>query len=142
MRIPYQQQVCGRCGCLPAFPTAVCPVCGTPLAPPRPGQRPEPLLLPGVPCAPVPRPDSAPLTVELVLNVLGIYGVGWLMLGKTPIGLPLLIGSLVLWPVVATMTIMTMGLGLLCIALPAIGAIVFNLLLLRRASTHHGGRAW
>jgi hypothetical protein len=71
--------------------------------------------------------------LEIPLNVLGIYGVGWLMLGNITAGLTLLLGSLVLWPVVVLLSIFTMGLGLACLGPLALGAMIANLLLLQRA---------
>ena len=65
--------------------------------------------------------------------MVGIYGVGWLILGKITGGLTLLLGSLILWPVVVLLSIFTMGLGLVCLCPFALAAMIGNLLLLQRA---------
>lgn len=127
MLVPHhspQSHVCPRCGYLPV-PITTCPSCGLWLSWPSQNA--------GSPCwplAPVPRPDMTPLVVELLLNLLGIYGVGWLMLGKTGVGLVLLMGSLVVWAVLVVLAICTLGLSLCCQAPVAMVAIVCNDLLL------------
>lgn len=134
MLVP-QQQLCQRCGRLPAYPTAACPSCGKPLALPWPGQSygPNPWgAYPPFVVVPQP-PNHTPLLVEMLLNLIGLYGVGWLMLGKKAGGLVLLVVSLVLWPIVALVGIFTMGLGLLCLGPLAIVAMVVNLVVLKQA---------
>ena len=133
---PYFQQICQQCGRLPAYRTAVCPSCGTRLSLPWPSQSHGPHTFTPVPLVVLPpqSPASIPFIIELLLNVLGVYGVGWLMLGNIVGGLTLLLGSLILWPVVALLSIFTMGLGLVCLAPLAFGAMIGNLLLLQRAT--------
>ena len=133
MLVP-QNHICPRCGRFPAYPTPVCPSCGVRLPVPWPGQNYGPY--PSAPFSPivlVSQPNYTPLIVELLLNFLGIYGAGWLLLGNTTRGLVLLIVSLVLWPVVFLLVIFTLGVGLLCLGPLAIGAIVCNILLLQQA---------
>jgi hypothetical protein len=74
--------------------------------------------------------DNA-LIVELICSLLGLFGVGWLMAGETTIGIILLIGSvLIYWPLMIGGTILTIGIGLLCLGPIAIGVIILNTLLL------------
>lgn len=76
--------------------------------------------------------NSAAIIVEVLLNIFtGIYGVGWLMAGETTTGIILLVCSLFLyWPILVVGTIITFGIGLLCLGPLAIGAIIFNAILL------------
>lgn len=129
----YQQ--CGRRGRLPVYVTAVCPSCGARLALPWQSQSSGPPNIAPFPPIVLPSqsPNYSPLTVELLLNFLGMYGVGWLMLGNIAEGLTLLIGSILLWPVVALLSIFTMGLGLVCLGPLALGAMIGNMLVLQRA---------
>ncbi len=134
MLIP-QQQLCPRCGRLPAYLTSVCPSCGMQLALPWPGQSsgPNPWgAYPPFVMVPQP-PNYTPLIVELLLNFIGIYGVGWLILGNLTGGLVLLVASLLLWPVVALLAIFTLGLGVICLGPVAIVMMVINLVLLGQA---------
>ncbi len=78
------------------------------------------------------------LMTEIVLSLLGIFGVGWLMAGETTIGVVLLLGSiLIYWPVMLLGTIFTMGFGLICLGPLAIGAIILNILLLSSVLRRH-----
>ena len=79
--------------------------------------------------------SSAAVVVEVLLSFfLGIYGVGWLMSGETTIGVVLLICSFVVyWPVLIVGTILTLGIGLFCLGPLAIGAIIFNAIMLNNA---------
>ncbi|HLI90797.1 MAG TPA: ComEC/Rec2 family competence protein [Ktedonobacteraceae bacterium] len=73
------------------------------------------------------------LLVEFILSLVGIFGVGWLLAGETLPGRLLLICSfLVYWPVLIVGTILTAGLGLICLGPIAIGASILNILLLTR----------
>jgi hypothetical protein len=76
--------------------------------------------------------NSTPVVVEALLSFfLGIYGVGWLMSGETTVGVVLLICSFVVyWPVLIVGTILTLGIGLFCLGPLAIGAIIFNAIML------------
>ncbi len=78
---------------------------------------------------------TGPEIVEALLSLfLGIYGVGWLLAGEVPVGILLLIGSVLLYlPLVVVsfiLAIATVGLSLLCTGPLAIGAICLNLFLL------------
>ncbi|HEU5380004.1 MAG TPA: hypothetical protein VFV38_31665 [Ktedonobacteraceae bacterium] len=131
---PNQWQLCPRCGRLPAYLTISCPSCGMPLALPWLGEgsgfNPQGQYPPLV----VPQPPNyTPLLIEMLLNFLGIYGVGWLMFGQIAGGSSILVVSLLLWPVVALVGIFTMGLGLICLGPLAIGAMILNLVLLQQA---------
>ncbi len=131
---PHYQQICSRCGRLPAYLTSICPSCGMPLALPWPGQNSGPTPWTLYPPFVVPQPPSSlPLIVEMLLNFIGIYGVGWLMAGNQARGAVLLMMSLILWPVVALVGIFTMGLGLLCLGPLAVVAMVVNLVVLQQA---------
>jgi hypothetical protein len=78
--------------------------------------------------------NSAVLVEVLLSFFLGIYGVGWLMSGETTIGVVLLICSFVVyWPVLIVGTILTLGIGLFCLGPLAIGAIIFNAIMLNNA---------
>ena len=75
--------------------------------------------------------NEGALIVEIVCSLFGIFGIGWLIGGETTIGTVLLIGSFLLyWPLILGITIMTFGLGLLCLGPLAIGGIILNALLL------------
>ena len=131
---PHFQQACQRCGRLPAHPMATCSSCGMLLDLPWTSQRyGPPPMVPGSPTVSAPQPSFSPLIVELVLNFIGIYGVGWLLLGKKSTGLILLGTSLVLWFFVAVLAILTLGLGIICLGPLAIVAILCNIFLLQQA---------
>ncbi len=136
MLLPHHsiQQMCQQCGLLPAYVTAFCPSCGTRLALPRPRQSSGPPPAFSLPVA-LPSQSSSvlPLIVEISLNLVGMYGVGWLILGNITGGLTLLLGSLILWPVVVLLSIFTMGLGFVCLCPFALFAMIGNLLLLQKA---------
>lgn len=131
MLVP-QQHICPRCGTHPV--PAVCPTCGARLSFPRMsyGPYPPPVVL-------APPPSFAPLVVELLLNCLGIYGVGWIMAGNTTIGISLLVCSVAVWPLVFLFTLFTLGLVLLCLGPLAIVALVCNAFLLQRAIKRKSG---
>ncbi|HEU5381613.1 MAG TPA: hypothetical protein VFV38_39835 [Ktedonobacteraceae bacterium] len=132
MLVPQNHRyVCQRCGRSQVCLTALCPFCGSRLALPWPTQRYAATPFP--PVVPAPQSNYTPLVVELLLNFLGIYGVGWLMIGNVGVGISLLICSIVLWPLVLLFTLFTLGLVLLCLGPLGIGAIVCNVLLLQRA---------
>jgi hypothetical protein len=131
---PHHQQVCPRCGRLPAYLASTCPSCGMQLVLPWPDQNSGPYPWTLYPPFTIPQPPNyTPLIVEMLLNFIGIYGVGWLMAGNLAGGAVLLIVSLMLWPVVALVGIFTMGLGLLCLGPLAIVAMVINLVVLQQA---------
>ena len=143
MLVYQYTQMCQQCGRLPVIPTAICPSCGTRLSAPWTQQRsyppsfpfPAPPSMYPLPLPPAPsQTNSTALLIEILLNCLGLYGVGWLIIGKTSRGVPLLIGSLVLWPLVGISIILTMGVGLFCVAPLAIGLMVWNRMLLQKAT--------
>lgn len=87
--------------------------------------------------------NEGALIAEILCSLFGIFGIGWLIGGETTIGTVLLIGSFLLyWPLILGITIMTFGLGLLCLGPLAIGTIILNALLLnsklkRKASQYY-----
>ena len=71
------------------------------------------------------------LVVEIILSLFGIFGVGWLMAGETTVGIILLVCSIfIYWPLVFLGTLLTFGLGLLCLGPLGISAIIINIVLL------------
>jgi hypothetical protein len=58
---------------------------------------------------------TAAIVVETILDLFGIYGVGWLIAGETTTGIILLVASFLWWSVAVLITIFTVGIGLICI---------------------------
>lgn len=133
MLVPQHTQQCQQCGRLPAIPATVCPSCETRLSPTWTPHHSHSAFFP-FPPMPSP-PNMTPLLVEILLNCIGLYGVGWLLAGKTRVGVPLLMGSCLLWPLVVVIGLLTLGLGFLCLAPLLPGAIICNGFLLRHAIT-------
>lgn len=127
MMLVPQPPICQRCGYRPAVVPFFCPVCGAPFPVPWPGQRFG--SSPVVPVIPS-RSHAVPLIVEIVLNCCGIFGLGWIWSGYATVGIALLIGSLMLWPLMFFLTLFTMGLTLLCLVPVVIVATMCNALLL------------
>jgi hypothetical protein len=74
--------------------------------------------------------DTALIT-EILLSLIGIFGVGWIMTGKTATGVILLLGSIfIYWPIMILGTIFTLGVGLICLGPIAIVAIILNFVLI------------
>jgi hypothetical protein len=74
------------------------------------------------------------LIVEIILNLFGIYGVGWLIAGETTVGIVLLICSFVVfWPTVVLLAVLTVGFGLFCDFPLGIGLLILNAILLNNA---------
>jgi hypothetical protein len=74
--------------------------------------------------------DSALIT-EIILSLFGIFGVGWLVGKETVIGIVLLLTSIfIYWPVMILGTVLTFGVGLICLGPLAIAAIIINVVLL------------
>lgn len=67
----------------------------------------------GIPpmAAHVPRPSSGPIIAEVLLGLVGIFGVGWLAAGKTRTGLLLLAASIVWWIAAGATALHTVGVG-------------------------------
>ncbi|HET8912859.1 MAG TPA: hypothetical protein VFN23_15405 [Ktedonobacteraceae bacterium] len=75
--------------------------------------------------------DSAPVVVEVLLSIFGIYGVGWLMAGETTTGILLLIGSFIIyWPAIIFTLAITFFIGSVCVIPLGIAAIIINAVLL------------
>ena len=65
--------------------------------------------------------------LEVILSFFGVFGVGWLLGGATTTGIILLICSFVIyWPLLFFGTILTFGVGVLCLGPLAIVAIIIN----------------
>ncbi len=78
--------------------------------------------------------NDGALIAEIILSLFGIFGVGWLMAGETTTGVILLICSFVLyWPLIIAGTLLTLGVGLLCLGPMMIAAIIVNAVLLNNA---------
>lgn len=135
MLIPQNNRsVCQQCSHFLMPPTVFCPCCGARCALPWPGRQDRTGFSdPVTPVVPTLQPTFTPLVVELLLNILGIYGVGWLMINNIGIGMLLLMCSILLWPMVILFTVFTLGLVLLCLGPVVIGAAVCNALLLYHA---------
>jgi hypothetical protein len=58
---------------------------------------------------------TAAIIAETILDLFGIYGVGWLIAGETTTGTILLVASFFWWSVAVLITIFTVGIGLICI---------------------------
>lgn len=73
------------------------------------------------------------LVTEIILSLFGLFGVGWLVAGETTVGIILLVCSIfIYWPIMIGGTILTFGLGLICLGPIAIAAIILNTILLNR----------
>jgi len=71
------------------------------------------------------------LTIEFILSLLGIFGIGWLLAGETIVGILLLTGSIVIyWPLMIWGTLVTFGFGLICLGPLAVTCVMCNALLL------------
>ncbi len=82
---------------------------------------------------PLPQTSGFALLIEILSNCLGLYGVGWLLSGYTRVGVLLLLGSLVLWPIMGLLMIVTLGLALLFVVPLALVLMVCNAVLLSKA---------
>ena len=79
-----------------------------------------------------PNKDGA-LATEIILSLFGLFGVGWLIAGETTVGIVLLVCSvLIYWPIFLGGTIVSDGIGLICLGPMAIAAIILNAILLNR----------
>ena len=79
-----------------------------------------------------PNKDGA-LAAEIILSLFGLFGVGWLIAGETTVGIVLLVCSaLIYWPIFVGGTIVSDGIGLICLGPMAIAAIIINAVLLNR----------
>ena len=95
-----------------------------PILPPSPnygnyGSYPQPGPPPGMLMVPTTQPDqstrTAAIIVEVILDLFGIYGVGWLIAGETTTGILLLVGSFIWWAVASIGVLFTAGIGLICV---------------------------
>jgi hypothetical protein len=101
--------------------------------PPPPGYGAYPPQ-PGVPMVVTGRPEppsrTAAIIAEVILDLFGIYGVGWLIAGETTVGIMLLVGSFIWWPIVVVSTVITLGIGLICVVPLNIGFLLLSVILL------------
>lgn len=81
-----------------------------------------------------PQATGSALLLEILLNCLGVDGMGWLLHGNITAGALLLVGSLVLWPLMGLVIIVTLGFALLFVAPPVLGLMVCNAVLLSKAT--------
>jgi hypothetical protein len=78
--------------------------------------------------------EGGALAVEIILSLLGIFGVGWLLAGETTVGIVLLLGSIFLyWPIMFFGTLFTLGFGLIFLGPLMIASIIINAVLLNNA---------
>lgn len=160
---------CKRCGHELPSDTTVCPACGTVLPQrntaqpatiygisPQSGFGEPPLAQPTFqaplmygPAYQAPpiytrttsRDDSALIT-EVLLSLIGLFGIGWLMAGETAIGVILLVCSfLFYWPIILGGALITDGFGLICLGPLAIGIIILNAVLLNNRLRRKAGRS-
>jgi hypothetical protein len=100
--------------------------------PPPPGYGAYPQ--PGVPMVVTGRPEhpsrTAAIITEVILDLFGIYGVGWLIAGETTVGIVLLVGSFIWWPIVVVSTVITLGIGLICVVPLNIAFLLLSVILL------------
>jgi hypothetical protein len=89
---------------------------------------------PGVPMVVAGRPEhpsrTAAIITEVILDLFGIYGVGWLIAGETTVGIVLLVGSFIWWPIVVVSTVITLGIGLICVVPLNIAFVLLSVILL------------
>ena len=77
--------------------------------------------------------DSA-LVAEIILSLLGIFGIGWLLAGETTVGIIMLLCSFFLyWPIMFFGTLLTLGFGLIFLGPLMIASIIINAVLLNNA---------
>ena len=77
---------------------------------------------------------DAALIAEIIISLLGIFGIGWLLAGETTVGVILLLGSIFLyWPIMFFGTLFTLGFGLIFLGPLMIAAIIINAVLLNNA---------
>ena len=75
--------------------------------------------------------NDGAMVAEILLSLIGIFGVGWLISGEITVGTVLLVCSFFLyWPIMIIGTIITYGIGLFILFPLAIAAIIVNAILL------------
>jgi hypothetical protein len=74
--------------------------------------------------------NTLAIVLEVVGGLFGIFGIGWLISGETKTGLMFLIGGLIWIAVAVVLTIVTLGIGLVCIFPIDIGILITSTLLL------------
>lgn len=80
--------------------------------------------------------NAAPLVLEAVCALFGIYGIGWLMRGRIVPGIALLIGGLIWTAIALAVVILTAGFGALCFFPLHIIFIVSDTLMLNSSLRH------
>lgn len=152
---------CRRCGHALQTQNTICPRCGsltnqatsniqqnTFHAPPvaHPAPMPTPYLTTDTPfyagqghrefVTPPQHPESETIKnaviTELSFSLFGMFGIGWFMANEPTIGFILLLSSIFLyWPIIIFGTIITYGLGLVCLVPLAILVITGNAIFLQ-----------
>jgi hypothetical protein len=74
--------------------------------------------------------SSMPVIVELICDIFGIYGIGWLIAGYTTPGILLLIGGFIWAAIFWGATIITIGIGLICLVPIDIAFLITSVLML------------
>lgn len=78
--------------------------------------------------------NDGALVAEIILSLLGIFGIGWLIGGETTVGIIMLLCSIFLyWPIMFFGTLFTLGLGLIFLGPLMIASIIINAVLLNNA---------
>jgi hypothetical protein len=78
--------------------------------------------------------NDGALVAEIILSLLGIFGIGWLLAGETTVGIIMLLCSIFLyWPIMFFGTLFTFGFGLIFLGPLMIASIIINAVLLNNA---------
>ena len=85
--------------------------------------------------------SDGPLIAEILLSLVGIFGIGWILGGETTTGVILLLCSIfIYWPIMILGTVFTLGIGLICLGPLAIGVIILNAILCNRVLKRRAAR--
>ncbi|MFI7075494.1 hypothetical protein [Micromonospora sediminicola] len=97
---------------------------------------PRPAYLPAV----TPRSSGAAVALELVLGIIGIFGVGNIYAGKTAQGVVIMVSFWVLFWV--NFCLISIGVGLVTMPLTWIAYLILGPVLAARAVEEHDTRRW
>ena len=136
---------CQSCNSINADDAKFCNNCGAPLIPPaRPVYQnpPQPFqLTPQAVYQPYGVRNSKSRGTALILEILpglfGLLGFGWIYSGNTSTGIIWLIGYLVWIIIGVTISVLTVGFGVLCVAPISIAAIVISAVSLNNYTKTH-----
>ena len=84
-------------------------------APPPMAPVPQGYYQPVPPMAPQQDNTTLAIILEVVGGIFGIFGIGWLVSGNTSTGLMFLIGGFVWLAIAIVLSVVTFGIGLICI---------------------------